>query len=78
MLRHESSAAAASSSYSPQHTHLGKTTRQPESAREATGAARDTTMSSSQGACRGGTGRMWDVLVTAEALGTQGAQGREG
>jgi len=50
---------------------------QPESTREATGATRDTTVSSSQGACRGEMGRMWDVLVTAEALGTRGARGRE-
>lgn len=35
------------------------------------------TMSSSQGACRGGTGRLWDILLMAEALRTGGAQGRE-
>ena len=62
---------------SHQHTHVGKTMTRPEEVREATGATRDTTVSSSQGACRGEMGRMWDVLVTAEALGTRGARGRE-
>ena len=62
---------------SHQHTHVGKTMTRPEEVREATGATRDTSMSSSQGTCRGGTGRMRDVLVTAEALGPRGAQGGE-
>jgi len=49
----------------------------PQDVREATAATRDTTMSRSRGTCRAGTGRMWDGLVTAEALESAGgAQGR--
>ena len=76
-LWNESRAAASSSSYSHQHTHMGKTTAQPESTMEATGATWDTTVCRSQGACSEEMGRMWNVLIKAEALGTRGAQGRE-
>jgi len=65
-------------SCSHKHTHLGKMMIRPEEVSEATAATWDTTMSSSQGICRGGTGRMWFILVTAEALECAGgAQGRE-
>lgn len=70
--------AASRRGYSHQHTHLGKTMTRPENVREASIAARDTTMSISQGACRGGAGRLSDILVMAEALESAGeAQGSE-
>ena len=70
--REQSSASSRGSSH--KHTHSGKTTTRPERDREATAATRDTTMSSSQGTCRGGTGRLWNILVKAEALGSGGPE----
>ena len=50
----------------------------PENVREANTATRETTMSLKQGTCRGGTGRLRDILVMAEALESAGeAQGSE-
>lgn len=71
-IARESRAAALSRGSIHKHTHSGKTMTRPESVREATSATRDTTMSSSQGTCRGGSGRRWNILVMAEALGSGG------
>jgi len=70
--------AASRRGYSHQHTHLGKTMTRPENVREANTATRETTMSLNQGTCRGGTGRLRDILVMAEALESAGeTQGSE-